>query len=119
MSDNIKPWSNSGLTETEELLQKTQQLERDNVALLAGVLEQCMLNDKGSEREYVLRGKVERLERENAALREDKERLDWLEECHGWPEYIDAEWHVVGEVFSSYRAAIDAAIAAARKEAKP
>ena len=78
MSDNIKPWSNSGLTETEELLQKTQQLERDNVALLAGVLEQCMLNDKGSEREYVLRGKVERLERENAALREDKEMLDWL-----------------------------------------
>ena len=59
------------------------------------------------------------LEDENAALREDKERLDWLEECHAWPEYIDAEWHVVGEVFSSYRAAIDAAIAAARKEAKP
>lgn len=69
MSDNIKPWSNSGLTETEEQLQKTQQLERDNVALLAGVLEQCMLNDKGSEREYVLRGKVEQLERENAELR--------------------------------------------------
>ena len=52
---------------------------------------------------------VQHLERENAALREDKERLDWLEECHGWPEYIDAEWHFGGEVFSSHRAAIDAA----------
>ena len=54
---------------------------------------------------------IDQLQRENAKLRKDKERLDWLEECHGWPEYIDAEWHVVGvgEVFSSYRAAIDAA----------
>lgn len=53
--------------------------------------------------------------KQNAALRADKERMDWLEECHGWPEYIDAEWHFGGEVFSSHRAAIDAA----RKEAKP
>lgn len=49
------------------------------------------------------------LERENAALREDKERMDWLEECHAWPDYIDAEWHCKGQVFSSLRAAIDAA----------
>ena len=74
---------------------------------------------EGADRISELGNEVARLERENAALREDKERLDWLEECHAWPEYIDAEWHVVGEVFSSYRAAIDAAIAAARKEAKP
>lgn len=40
----VIPWSGSNLTEMEELLQKVQQLER-----------------------------------ENAALREDKERLDWLE----------------------------------------
>lgn len=63
-----------------------------------------------------LRNRLDKLERENAELRADKERLDWLEECHGWPEYIDAEWHFGGEVFSSHRAAIDAARA---KEAKP
>ena len=58
---------------------------------------------------------IRRLTVENDALRQDKERLDWLGECHAWPEYFDAEWHVVGEVFSSHRAAIDAA----RKEATP
>ena len=31
--------------------------------------EQVLLNGKGSEREYSLLGKIERLERENAALR--------------------------------------------------
>jgi hypothetical protein len=63
--------------------------------------EQCVVNGKGSEREAVLLGRVECLERENArlqmeldgscnaeelrqvraenaALRADKERLDWL-----------------------------------------
>ena len=49
------------------------------------------------------------LERENAALRKDKERMDWLEELHAWPEYIDAEWHYIGLVFPTFRAAIDAA----------
>ena len=58
---------------------------------------------------------IRQLERENAALREDKERLDWLEEGHAWPEYIDAEWHSKGQVFLSFRAAIDAA----RKKAQP
>jgi hypothetical protein len=62
-----------------ELFQKVQQLERDNAALRADVLEQCTLNAKGSEREYSLRGRIEQLERENAALREDKEILDWME----------------------------------------
>jgi len=33
------------------------------------VMEQCLLNGKGSEREAALLGKVERLERENAKLR--------------------------------------------------
>ena len=76
--------------------------------------------DELAKREFVPDGlwirHARELERENAALREDKERLDWLEECHGWPEYIDAEWHFGGEVFSSHRAAIDAARA---KEAQP
>ena len=49
-----------------------RQLERENA-------EQCVLLGKGGERECALLGKVERLERENAALREDKEILDWLD----------------------------------------
>ena len=35
--------------------------------------EQVLLNGKGSEREYSLLGKIERLERENAALRQKLE----------------------------------------------
>ena len=50
--------------ETEELLQKVQQLERENA-------EQSVLLGKGGERECALLGKVERLERENAALLKD------------------------------------------------
>jgi plasmid stabilization system protein ParE len=53
--------------------------------------------------------RIRNLETENAALREDKERLDWLEEGHAWPEYIDAEWHSKGQVFLSFRDAIDTA----------
>ncbi len=41
---------------------KIKQLEEE-------LHEQCVLNGKGSEREANLLGKVERLERENAALR--------------------------------------------------
>ena len=33
MSDSTKLWSDSSLTEMEELLQKTQQLERENAEL--------------------------------------------------------------------------------------
>ena len=49
--------------------------------------------------------KIEELERENAALREDKERLDWLEghEASRWC----AKWINGGEWLN--RAAIDAA----------
>ena len=54
--------------------------------------------------------KLERLERENAALREDKERLDWLESLHSLWEGTEK----TGPVFLT-RAAIDAA----RKEAQP
>ena len=68
---------------------------------------------------YSLEDSLTRAHNEAEACWKDKERLDWLEECHAWPEYIDAEWHVAGEVFSSHRAAIDAAIDAARKEAQP
>lgn len=70
------PWTNSCIHDAEELLQKTQQLENENAALRVELQEQCALNGTGSEREYVLRGRVDRLKRENAALREDRDRLD-------------------------------------------
>jgi hypothetical protein len=106
MNKDTQSWSNSNLTEMEELLQKMQQLQRENAALreenrkahdmacedaveryrLNGenaalreeVKEQCTLNAKGSEREYSLRGRIEQLERENAALRE-KMKVSWDE----------------------------------------
>ncbi len=59
-----QPWANSGIHESEELVQKVQQLETENA-------EQCVLLGKGGERECALLGKVERLERENAELRRD------------------------------------------------
>lgn len=97
MNKDTQSWSNSNLTEMEELVQKVQQLETENAALrkenrkahdmacedaveryrLNGenaalhveLQEQCALNGTGSEREYVLRGRVDRLKRENAVLR--------------------------------------------------
>lgn len=75
MNKDTQSWSNSNLTEMEELLQKTQQLQRNNAELRADVLEQCMLNAKGSEREYSLRGRIEQLERENVALRKENVKL--------------------------------------------
>ena len=58
--------------------------------------------------------RIEQLERENAVLREDKERLDWLE-VHGEPvTYEEAPhelvWCVIGERGQrNLRPAIDAA----------
>jgi predicted nuclease with TOPRIM domain len=61
VSQASQPWA---IHELEELVQKVQQLERENA-------EQCVLLGKGGERECALLGKVERLERENAELRRD------------------------------------------------
>jgi hypothetical protein len=108
VSQASQPWANSGIHESEELVQKVQQLERENVALREQLADVSRVR-------YSLEDSLTRAHNEAEACWKDKERLDWLEECHGWPEYIDAEWHVVGEVFSSYRAAIDAA----RKEGQP
>lgn len=61
------------------------------------------------------------LERENAALREDKERLDWLTNSLGWIvvgyQEADPSQHATEDntLADAWRAAIDAA----RKEAKP
>lgn len=51
---------------------KIEQLEEE-------LHEQCVLNGKGSEREAALLGKVERLERKNAVLREILNRLGYDE----------------------------------------
>lgn len=64
---------------------------------------------------------IKELRAENAALRKDKERLDWLSNwlgwsVVGWPE-ADPSKHATedGTLADALRAAVDAA----RKEAKP
>ena len=52
---------------------------------------------------------IKELERENAALREDKERLDWMASADYWADIA------VYRTPQALRAAIDAA----RKEAQP
>lgn len=90
----------------DELLQKTQQLQRENTAMSSLLT----LNSK----------ELDQLRRKIAALREDKERLDWLE-IQGEPVTYEDEphelvWSVFGERGQhNLRDAIDAA----RKEAKP
>lgn len=54
-------------------------------------------------------------QKENAALREDKERLDWLEQLYEWPTHHDGEWHCFAGTFKTFRDAIDAE----RKGAQP
>jgi hypothetical protein len=68
------------------------------------------------DRESQLDALVERLERENAALLADRDRLDWLEGEDG--QSWTAKWYYWGEEWIN-RAAIDAAIDSVRKEAKP
>ena len=61
-----------------DLYDQIYDLKFELAGLRVELEEQARLNGKGSEREAGLLGKVERLERENAALREDKERLEWV-----------------------------------------
>ena len=98
------------------------ELNQEIKSLKSEVKEQAVLNGKGSEREarYLAacseyRAKLDRLEAENAALRADKARLDWMQEVKL------TVLHHAGKVFGRgakspcTRAAIDAA----RKEAQP
>ena len=55
-----------------------RQLERENAALLVELEQQAICNGAGAERELALRSTITELQRENAALRADKERLDWI-----------------------------------------
>jgi len=63
--------------------------------------------------------RLNELERENAALRADKERLDWLQASAYWPfcysEFEESSVKPLDGDGQDLRAAIDAA----RKEAKP
>jgi hypothetical protein len=94
-----------------------RELERENAALRAAIAESEEFGRKNGE---TLAAKVSELLRENAALREDKERLDWLD-ANGDPvTYEDAphslHWGITGDPgCRNLRAAIDAA----RKEAQP
>jgi hypothetical protein len=116
-----------------------RELERENAALLLEVQDLELQNNamrSTSRGKEVAKNK--KLERENTALRKDKDRLDWLESrlnssyvelCHYGngsqldgdaaraydrtkPYYVDGQF---GRSGASLRAAIDAA----RKEAKP
>ena len=66
--------------------------------------------DEGEE--FVTASFCRELERENAVLRADRDRLDWLEGEDG--QSWTAKWYYWGDEWIN-RAAIDAA----RKEAKP
>jgi hypothetical protein len=65
--------------------------------------------------EFVTASFARKLERENAELRADKERLDWLEASDLWPAYLDFWPNHLPQLGGSLRAAIDAA----RKEEQP
>ena len=54
--------------------------------------------------------KFAELEAENAALRADRDRLDWLGSHQGLIEHWEGEWYCAGEMFTNVRAAIDAAM---------
>lgn len=85
MNKDTQSWSNSNLTEMEELLQKVQQLERENAALreqIAALGEIAVLNydddtvgkcdaitGGGEKYKDVMRGLFVDQPRENAALR--------------------------------------------------
>lgn len=89
-------------------LEFARQLERENAALRKA---KEMLE---VERCECLRT-MDLALNESAGLREDKERLDWLESLNGpWPTYYDG-WHSRSGSHDSLRDAIDAN----RKKAQP
>jgi len=94
--------------------QRIAELESENAALQEKVddWENATLGalDHSSDEQHctcvpLLVGKVKQLERENAALRADKERLDWLAVSDKWFEVPATESFTP----DTFRAAIDAA----------
>lgn len=97
------------------------ELNQEIKSLKSEVKEQAVLNGKGSEREarYLAacseyRAKLDRLEAENAALRADKERLDWLTNTSCWLTFPGLSRHQNWRQGTA-RDVIDLA----RKEAQP
>ena len=87
--------------------EKFKELERENKQLRQTVLE--TLNQRGQRELIVAWDRAKELERENAALRADKERLDWLGSQKGQP------WLCWDIPLRLTREVIDAV----RKEAQP
>jgi len=126
MNKDIQYWSNSNLTEMEELLQKVQQLETENAALHRLIDDPNAMHSHylrkcngwevwQAERIHWFQDTVDKLERENAALRADAERYRYIK---------NSETMEVSEILQSFCVSItfdlDAAIDAARaKEAQP
>ena len=105
----------------KNLWRELRQLERENVVLKQRILDDnkaygCELRDPYG----TIWDHAKRLQQENAALREDKERLDWLNihmECHCHDEdgFHSWLWVKAPATNKDLRAASDAA----RKEAQP
>lgn len=92
-----------------------EKLERENAALKQRILDDnkaygCELMDPSE----TIWDHAKRLQQENAALRVDKERLDWLERNGPWDRWIDPAGPDI-----TLRKPIRECIDAARKEAQP
>jgi predicted RNase H-like nuclease (RuvC/YqgF family) len=98
MNKDTQSWSNSNLTEMEELLQKVQQLETENAALHRLIDDPNAMHSHylrkcngwevwQAERIHWFQETVDKLERENAALRNElaslKHQTQWECSCGG------------------------------------
>lgn len=98
MNKDTQSWSNSNLTEMEELLQKVQQLETENAALHRLIDDPNAMHSHylrkcngwevwQAERIHWFQETVDKLERENAALRNElaslKHQTQWKCSCGG------------------------------------
>ena len=109
--------------ELEKAADRLSELERENAALKQRILDDnkaygCELMDPSG----TIWDHAKRLQQENAALRADKERLDWLDHnAIPWtwmsPEKIDG----LGPIVVTWKSnrTLRAAIDAARKEGQP
>ena len=103
----------------EPMLKHAQELERENAALKQRIIDDnraygCELRDPSG----TIWDHAKRLQDENAALRADKERLDWLDQkiVSSW---LDGEDFVVWDKSSPQPCSIREWLDSARKEAQP
>lgn len=62
-----------------DLMDEVDELRFENAGLRVELEQQAICNGAGASRELALRSTIAELQRENLALRADKERLDWLD----------------------------------------